>query len=166
MKHMMVTNSNYHGGVPRRSHKPSIACSICCLRGGKSANPSFTTSSVHLRARIGLDASFVNIPHSHYPSLAVGVGSGDSSGASKFSRNVHDIESILDDALSTACQEGDVGNHISRRDVVSGIDMQDASTCMDAYFEAASLILSGESSMSEGGTNTNQTFYCQACLDR
>ena len=164
----MITNAN---NVPRRSHKPSIACSICCLRGGKSANPSFTTttssqSAVHLRARIGLDASFVNIPHSHYPSLAVGVGSGGSTGASKFSRNVHDIESILDDALSTACQEGDVGNDISRRDVVSGIDMQDASTRMDAYFEAASLILSGESSMSEGGTTTKQTFYCQACLDR
>ena len=87
---------------------------------------------------------------------------GGSSDASKFSRNVHDIESIL-----ASCQEeGGVGNHISRRDVVSGVDMQDSSTRMDAYFEAASAILTGESSMSEEGGTTNQTVYCHACLDR
>ena len=173
---MVVTEAN-NNGVPRYSHKPSIACPICCCctssanewSGGKSAHPSFGTT-VHLRATSnlqkvgGLDASFVNIPHSHYPSLSVGVGSGGSSDASKFSRNVHDIESILE---TTYQEEGGVGNHISRRDVVSGVDMQDSSTRMDAYFEAASAILTGESSMSEeGGTTTNQTVYCQACLDR
>ena len=178
---MVVTKAN-NNGVPRYSHKPSIACPTCCCcctssakewSGGKSAHPSFGTT-VHLRATSnlqkvgGLDASFVNIPHSHYPSLAVGVGSGGSSDASKFSRNVHDIEGILDGALlsTTYQEEGGVGYHISRRDIVSGVDMQDSSTRMDAYFEAASAILSGESSMSEEGGTTDQTVYCLECLDR
>lgn len=95
----------------------------------------------------GLDASFVNIPH--YSKIA-GI-----------ENNVHDIESILDDALLQNESDGSSGISGNHNKVVYGMDMQDASRKMDVFLEAAMAMLDE----GEGG-ECHDDAYCRSCLDR
>ncbi|KAL9186962.1 hypothetical protein ACHAXT_010682 [Thalassiosira profunda] len=148
------------GALPfQRPQRASARCSICAAAfevagisphhdGAPSSSPN--RRGVTSLPRIGgLDASFVNIPHSHYvPSVA---------GTSGVERNMHGIESILDDALRE--------NNGGRREFVHGADMREASQKMDAYLEAAMAMLS--SSGEDGAVEANKrSLYCKPCLDR
>ena len=134
-----------------RQEKESVACSICSasLIGVSSSTATKQHDTSHHHApNSQLDASFVNIPRSHYPSAHNNIGS-----------NVHyDIESILDNALLSNDQDN------TRREVISGNVMQNACKRLDVYLQAALEILSDESA-EEGGAKC-QRFYCQSCLDR
>ena len=143
-----------------RQEKESVACSICSatltigVRSSTVAAKQHDTSHHHAPTRNSqLDASFVNIPHSHYPSTyhtAYNLG-----------RNANDVESILDNALLSNDQEN------TRREVISGPVMQNACIRLDVYLQAALEILSDQSSMAEeGGVNYQKKLYCQSCLDR
>jgi len=138
-----------------RQEKESVACSICSATltiGG--VRSSTAAKSYHAPTRNSqLDASFVNIPHSHYPSTYHTTNNTGS--------NVHDIESILDNALLSSDQDD------TRREVISGNVMQNACKRLDVYLQAALEILSHQSSMAEeGGVNHQKKIYCQSCLDR
>ena len=152
-------------GTPHR--QAPMSCSICSVTfdgeggaGGKShptshrnnRPPSSTAAAI---SRIGnLDASFVNIPHYRYPSAGDDLSSTSNN---TLASNIHDIESILDDALSS-----NSGTHTSRKEIVSGADMQEASRRMESYVEHAALILAEDSSNLDAGSH----YYCKACLDR
>ena len=166
--------------VPLLYEYPSV-CSICAaaftgkegtIESSRHSNAIVTHSSRHRHHAItplprigGLDASFVNIPHHH---------------TSAFERDVHDIESILDNALrsSSSCEgyDGTAGgcgsvrnsSHTIRKEIVNGADMQEASRRMDVFLESAIEILSGEESNSvEGGDQSSaRDFYCRSCIDR
>mmetsp|Transcript_24025 Transcript_24025/g.43093 ORF Transcript_24025/g.43093 Transcript_24025/m.43093 type:complete len:500 (+) Transcript_24025:92-1591(+) len=160
-------------GSPQRPKHVSISCSICAVTfagdGSAENAPHVTTttpSSHRIRAtalpRIGgLDASFVNIPHYRYPPTDGGL--------SALERNVHNIESILGEALRSSCEEnnstdGSIRNP-SRKETVNGANMQEASRRMDVFLESTMAILAGSNSMKVGG-EVLQIFYCQSCLDR
>jgi len=141
-----------------RQEKESVACSICSTSltiGVRSSTVAakHDTSHYHAPTRNSqLDASFVNIPHSHYPSTYHTNTNNTGS---------NDIESILDNALLSSDQDD------TRREVISGSVMQNACKRLDVYLQAALEILSDQSSMAEeGGVNHQKKFYCQSCLDR
>lgn len=139
-----------------RQEKESVACSICSasLIGviSSTAAAKQHTSHYHAPTRNSqLDASFVNIPHSHYPSAY-------HTATNNLESNANDIESILDNALLSNDHDN------TRREVISGNVMQNACKRLDVYLQAALEILSDESA-EEGGAKC-QRFYCQSCLDR
>ena len=143
-----------------RQEKESVACSICSatltigVRSSTAAVKQHDTSHYHAPTRNSqLDASFVNIPHSHYPSTYPTTNNTGS--------NANDIESILDNALLSSDQDD------TRREVISGSVMQNACKRLDVYLQAALEILSDEPGMAEeGGVDYQKKFYCQSCLDR
>ena len=140
-----------------KSKEASVACHICAVsfagEGAAEYSPHTTTPRRHPATafpRIGLDASFVNIPFSHYPP----------SGADG---NIHDI---LDDALRSSCEEvGSSYNNASRKEIINGADMHEASRRMDIFLESAKSILSGGSNGIEGDTS-HRIFFCPSCLER
>ena len=142
-----------------RQEKESVACSICSatlIIGVRSSMVAakHDTSIHHAPTRNSqLDASFVNIPHSHYPSAYHTTNNTGS--------NANDIESVLDDALLSSDQDN------TKREVISGSVMQNACKRLDVYLQAALEILSDEPGMAEeDGVNHQKKFYCQSCLDR
>ena len=145
-----------------KSEEASVACHICAAAfAGEGAaeysshttTPTTQSSRRHPATafpRIGLDASFVNIPFSHYPP----------SGADG---NIHDI---LDDALRSSCEEvGSSYNNASRKEIINGADMHEASRRMDIFLESAMSILSGGSNGMEGDIS-HRNFFCPSCLER
>ena len=139
-----------------RQEKESVACSICSatltigVRSSTAAVKQHDTSHYHAPTRNSqLDASFVNIPHSHYPSTYHTTNNT--------ANNVNDdIES--NNALLSSDQDE------TKREVISGSVMQNACNRLDVYLQAALEILSDEPGMD--GVNHQKKFYCQSCLDR
>ena len=145
-----------------KSKEASVACHICAAafagEGAAEYSPHTTTPTTQSSRRhpatafprIGLDASFVNIPYSHYP-------------PSGTNGNIRDI---LDDALWSSCKEdGSSYNNASRKEIINGADMHDASRRIDTSLESAMSILSGGSNGMEGDTS-HRNFFCPSCLER
>lgn len=157
-------------GVAQRPKNVSMACSICastCAGERSAQNPPPAANAAPWRRRgavalpriSGLDTSFVNIPNSRYPPVGNG-GLGD------HECNFHDIESILDEALRSSCEEngGDMDDPNRREIIVNGADIQEASRRIDALLVATMNVLEGKAN--GGEEKGHQNLYCQSCLDR
>ena len=138
-----------------------VSCSICtaAFAGGSADTPHNSSTRTGNHGQLG--ASFVNIPHSHYPSCGVATAATTTNTANKLQQNMHDIESILDEAL--------ISGHNNSYE--NGGAMHNASQQMDTFLQAALSILEEEGSSGgavEGreGAHHQQNFYCQVCLDR
>jgi hypothetical protein len=68
--------------------------------------------------------------------------------------------------LRSSCEEvGSSYNNASRKEIINGADMHDASRRMDIFLESAMSILSGGSNGMEGDTS-HRKFFCPSCLER
>ena len=147
-----------------------VSCSICtaAFAGGSADTPHNSSTRSGNHGQLG--ASFVNIPHSHYPSCGVATAATTTNTDNKLQQNMHDIESILDEALISG-HNNSYENSIQSKEIISGGAMHNASQQMDTFLQAALSILEEEGSSSgavegRGGAHHQQNFYCQICLDR